>query len=188
MTYLYKWMLPGLITPTQNKTWPVAVGEWTPETKPVLCQSGWHGMEEKDVLGYLPSRAGAELYLVEIKGTILTGEDKFAVESMRLVEKVGETTKENLRLFACDCAEDALSLIVNPDPRSVRAIEVARQYSHGLATDSELSAARSAAESAWSAARSAARSAAECAGYAESAESARSRYSNWLVVRVWEGR
>ena len=62
-----------------------------------------------------------------------------------------------LREFACVCAECALTLIDNPDPRSIKAIEVKRAWLRGEATDGELAAARDAA---WSAARDAARDAA----------------------------
>ena len=56
------------------------------------------------------------------------------------------------RLFACDCAERALANIAEPDPRSVAAVEVARRYAMGTATQEELDAAR-AAEDAWQAER-----------------------------------
>jgi hypothetical protein len=62
------------------------------------------------------------------------------------------------RLFACECAERALTLIDNPDPRSVEAIRVARAYAVGEATDQQLAAARAEAwDAAWDAASSAAR-------------------------------
>jgi len=68
------------------------------------------------------------------------------------------------RLWACDVAEAALALVGDPDPRSVAAIEVARRYARGEATEYELAAAASAARAAafhaaWSA-RSAAHDAA----------------------------
>jgi hypothetical protein len=50
------------------------------------------------------------------------------------------------RLFACDCAEQALvrerCAGREPDPRSWRAIEVSRAYARGEATLEELEAAR----------------------------------------------
>ena len=65
-----------------------------------------------------------------------------------------------LHEFDCVCAEYALSLIENPDPRSIRAIEVKRTWLRGEATDEELAAARHAADdaaraAAWDAAREA---------------------------------
>ena len=50
-----------------------------------------------------------------------------------------------LHEFACVCAEYALSLIDNPDPRSIKAIEVKRAWIRDEATDEELAVARDAA-------------------------------------------
>lgn len=50
-----------------------------------------------------------------------------------------------LHEFACVCAEYALSLVENPDPCSVKAIEVKRAWLRGEATDGELDNARDAA-------------------------------------------
>ena len=69
--------------------------------------------------------------------------------------------------FACDCADDVRHLMT--DERSKKAIDVARLYADGLASDDELMAARDAAwdaawaaawDAAWDAARAAARAAA----------------------------
>ena len=65
-----------------------------------------------------------------------------------------------LHEFACRCAEDALSRIDNPDPRSIHAIAVKRRWIAGEATDAELDTARVAAEAAWAATRAVARVAA----------------------------
>lgn len=50
-----------------------------------------------------------------------------------------------LHEFACVCAEYTLTLIDNPDPRNVKAIEVKRAWMQGEATDKELDTARGAA-------------------------------------------
>lgn len=77
-----------------------------------------------------------------------------------------------LHEFACRCAEQALRRVENPDPRSVRAIEVKRLRLRGEATDEELVAARDAARAAWYAALGAeaallaARAAAEASAWA----------------------
>ena len=47
-----------------------------------------------------------------------------------------------LHEFACVCAEYALTLVNNPDPCSIKAVEVKRAWLHGEATDKELAAAR----------------------------------------------
>ena len=66
-----------------------------------------------------------------------------------------------LHEFACRCAERALSCVENPNPHSVRAIEVKRAWLRGKATDEELAAARRAARAArhatWAAAEAAER-------------------------------
>ena len=74
---------------------------------------------------------------------------------------------------ACRCAEDALSRIDIPDPRSINAIAVKRRWIAGEATDEELAAAEAdawaaartawAARAAWAAAWAAAEAAAETA-------------------------
>ena len=163
---LYKWLTADGRTAVQNVRWPEAVGEWTKPEKPVLCRSGWHAMYEKDVLAHLPV-VGSTLWRVEVRGAVVVGADKIAAESMRLLYCLGEITESNLRLFACDVAEDALSLVDSPDPRSLAAIEVARRYAAGDATQSELDAARGAAgDAAWDAAGAAAGAAAWTASWA----------------------
>ena len=163
---LYKWLLPDGRTAVQRKPWPVAVGEWTPRETPLLCESGWHGVLEKDVLAHLPSQLGAQLWAVEAEG-IIHGSDKFTAETMRLIEHIGTTDERNLRLFAADVAEDALDIFEGEYPNDTRprnAIEVSRRFANGDATRGELAAARAAAwASAWA------------------------RYSNWLVVRLESG-
>ena len=47
-------------------------------------------------------------------------------------------SNKDLRLFAVWCAREALSLIDNPDPRSVEACNVAERHANGEATDEEL--------------------------------------------------
>ena len=80
---------------------------------------------------------------------------------------------EILHEFACRCAKKALTLVDNPDQRSIDAIAAKRAWMRGEITDEQLDAARSAAwsaadaadaaDAAWYAARSAARSAADAA-------------------------
>ncbi len=81
--------------------------------------------------------------------------------------------EETLHEFACRCAEEALKLVENPDPRSVAAIEAKRRWLRGEIGDEELDAARAAARDAeaatWSAADSAAWAAARAARFAADA-------------------
>ena len=183
---LYKWLTADNRTAVQGTPWPTAVGEWTKPETPVLCESGWHAMYEKDVLTHLPDGVGAKLWRVEVRGTVVEGDDKIAATSMRLLYCLGETTDSNLRLFACDVAEDALRLIDKPDPRSVAAIEVARRYAVGDATSAELYAARGAARDA---ARDAARGAAWDAAWdaARGAAWGAARGAAWDAARYAAG-
>ena len=83
-----------------------------------------------------------------------------------------------LHEFACVCAEYALSLIDNPDPRSIKAIEVKRAWIRGEATNEELETARYAADAALDAARDAARYARDAARYARDA----ARAAAWIAA------
>ena len=67
-----------------------------------------------------------------------------------------------LHEFACWSAERALNRLDNPDPRSLKAIEVKRKWLRSEATDAELAAA-------WAAASAAARAAAWAAWAASGA-------------------
>ena len=84
-------------------------------------------------------------------------------------------SEKNLRLFACDCAERVLHIYEkkydNPAPR--KAIETARLFANGEATQEELAAA-------WDAARAAARAAAWAAARAAAKAAARA----WAAARV----
>ena len=75
-----------------------------------------------------------------------------------------------LHEFACRCAEQALSLVDNPDPRSVAAVAAKRAWLKGDISDEQLAAAQDAAQdaaraaaqdAAWAAARDAAWAAAQ---------------------------
>ena len=88
-----------------------------------------------------------------------------------------------LHEFSCRCAEQALALVDNPDPRSIEAIRVKRAWLKGEATDEELSAAWAAASSAardaaWDAARAAAWSAAWDAAWSAARAEARDAASS----------
>ena len=187
---IYKWLKPDRTTPTQGVKWPVEVGEWTPSETPVICESGWHGMEAKDVLEHFSE--GLVLWEVEVRGERVDGDDKFTTESMRLVREIGGIDDKSLRLFACDVAQSVLHIFEEKYPDDLRprqAIEVARRFANGDATQEELYAARSAAWAAWdaewaardawyarAAAWYAAWAAARYAGYA-----ARGAYSQQLI-------
>ena len=165
---LYKWLLADRKSPTQRFQWPEDETLWTPNAKPVLCESGWHGMEEKDVLAHLPG-VGAVLYEVEVRGEIVSGSDKFAAESMRFKYVIGEATAQKLRLFSCDVAQDVLPIYENYKPnddRPRKAIEAARAYALDPSDVNKKNAADAASASAAAAAAYAANAAAYVAAAA----------------------
>ena len=92
-----------------------------------------------------------------------------------------------LHEYACRCAEYALSLIDNPYPRSVAAIEAKRKWLRGEIDDVALSAAQAAAcAAAWYAARTAARDAAWAAAWAAARTAARDAAwgAAWYAART----
>jgi hypothetical protein len=99
--------------------------------------------------------------------------------------------EKELRLLACDFAENALKLIKNPDQRSLNAIAVSRRFANGEATCEELAAAWDAA---WDAARAAAWDAARDAAWAAARAAARdaardaARAAAWAAARdaAWD--
>jgi hypothetical protein len=78
-----------------------------------------------------------------------------------------------LHEFACRCAERALALVPDPDPRSIEGLAAKRRWLAGEATDEELEAAAGAAWAAEYAAGAAAGAAAETAAWAAAEAAAR---------------
>lgn len=100
---------------------------------------------------------------------ILAVEDCPAEDRLWVVLHDEWIPSRTMRLFAVQCARQALALIDSPDPRSVAACDVAERYANRQADDKELAAAWDAAldaardavwDAAWDAARAAASDAA----------------------------
>ena len=98
-----------------------------------------------------------------------------------------------LHEFACRCAERALRRVENPDPRSLRVIEVKRAWLRGEATDEELVAAEAAAwaaaeaaagAAAWTAAEGAAWDAARYAAQAAALDAAEAAERQWQIEEL----
>ena len=110
------------------------------------------------------------------------------VDQLWAVLRVGLIDTPMLHEFACRCAERALAMVDNPDPRSVAAIAAKRAWLRGEITNDELAAALVAAlDAAWSAdwdaawaAASAARDAASAAAWA----AARDAEYKWQVAEI----
>lgn len=116
-----------------------AIREHTP------CEDSWKAL----LLSLNKTEADDEpLPLRHILDTL---EIEDAIWSLRSLEGADR----EIRLFSCDCAERVLHLYEGQYPDDMRprqAIEVARRYANGEATDEELTAARDAADAAGDAA------------------------------------
>ena len=128
-------------------------GKWMPVIEDIVpCERGYHLV----TLAQLPEWLGAVIWIAEGRGEHLEQSYKHVFSQARLIGKVDSWDERAARLFACDCAERVLPLYETKYPDDTRprhAIEVARRYAHGNATDEELAAAWDAAgDAAWAAA------------------------------------
>ena len=106
-----------------------------------LCEVGLHAsVRAIDALQYAP---GAIVCRVRCSDRVEHGDDKLVCGRRRVLWMADAT--RTLHEFAIWCAEQALSKIDNPDPRSLRALEVKRAWLDGKATNEELAAAEDAA-------------------------------------------
>ena len=142
-------------------------GKWLPKfDKLELCKSGYHVTDAEHLIDWID---GNQLFEVEVEGKALKGDNKTTCQKIRFVRQVEGWNDKNLRFFAFWCAEQVLPIYEEKYPddnRPRRAIETARRYAEGLATEGELAAARAAASAAaWAAARAAARAAASDAAW-----------------------
>jgi len=218
----YKFTRPGGSTHNGFR-WPLpsadGPGEWVEVGKQARKALTTHDLCTTRVLhatdaAHLLDWLNVEMYEVEIdegRGLIV-GPDKIGFRRGRLVRRIEAWNERNARLFACDCAEDALQYAV-PDARETLecVIYVARCYADGEATLTKLAAARAAAgaaeaaawdaaraaagaaeaaawDAAWDAARAAAWdaawAAARAAAGAAARDAARAKYGRWLCERL----
>ena len=140
-------------------------GKWLPKVESVImCETGYHVCKKKDLLEW----RNENLYIVDVRGEMVEGNDKSAFQQMRFVKRLNGWNEKNLRLASAEIVEK-LSLPIwkeyYPNDTTLEfVIEVVKRYAVGKATDEELSAAESAA---WSAARSAVWAAARSAAWSE---------------------
>jgi hypothetical protein len=183
----FRWPLPAEDGPGE---W-VEVGERARKalTERDLCTSRvLHATDATHLLGWL----NAELWAVEIDEShgLVIGPDKIGFRRGRLLYRIERWNDRTARLFACDCAEDALKY-ADPDSRETLecAIYVARCFADGAASEADLDAAWDAARAAaWDAARAAARAAAWDAARAAARDAAwaaaGAKYTGWLCERL----
>jgi hypothetical protein len=133
-----------------------------PDVKIKLCEQGFHASKRAiDALQYAP---GSLVCLVTLHGEIIHGQDKSVAQGRTVIAMADATNV--LHEMACLCAEQALALIPNPDPRSMAAIKAKRAWLRGEITDLELAGAWDSAWAARAAAWDAARDAAWDAAWA----------------------
>ena len=152
--YHLKWLTADRTGPYQGVKYP-ARNRWTKPEAPELCRSGWHACRWEDAIHHI----NAQLWVCELAGGIIEGADKVAATRLRLVERTPIDDRA-LRLFAADCAEDALPIFERARPNDARprlAVAAARAFTDGLIDRRALAAARAAA---WAAAGDAAGAAA----------------------------
>ena len=153
-------------------------GKWMPEHDPKklkACEYGYHLCRRDDLIQWL----GPVIFVAEYKGRRIDDTDKIVVQQARLLSKLETWDDRTARLFACDCAERALSLIQKPDPRSIESVRVARLYAIGEAKKEQLAAA-------WAAAWDAAGDAARDAAWAAAGAAARDAAGKWQTKRLFE--
>ena len=173
--------------PVQNADGSWTPGAWMPEVQGdlELCANGYHLTDTDHLLDWL----NASVYEAEPSKEMLEGNDKIVCRSVRLLRKMHWDDRV-ARLFACDCAERVLPIYEKDYPKDKRprqAIEVARRYAEGKASDSELAAARAAAwDEAWTAAWDAARTAAWDAAWDAAWAAARDAAGDAAWAAAWD--
>jgi hypothetical protein len=158
-------------------------GRWTTHLNPAdlqACEVGFHVCRDEQTLNWLN---GPTLWRVEIcpDHDPIVLSDKIVTCRVRLIER-HDLDDRRLRLFAADCAEQALvrerEAGREPDERSWAAVQVARDYADGMIW----AAARDAAwDAAWAAAWDAAGDAAGEAAWAAAGDAA------WAAARAAAG-
>ena len=120
-------------------------GEWMPEIAGLVpCKRGYHVCTAEQLVRWF----GPTIYEVECGGEHVEQADKHVFGRARLIRKLDAWTERTARMFACDCAERVLPIYERDYPGDARprtAIEVARRYADGNATQEELDAAEAAA-------------------------------------------
>ena len=183
--------------PVENPDGTWTPGEWMPEIQGELelCANGYHLTDTEHLLDWL----NATIYEAEPSEERIESDDKIVCRSVRLLRKMHWDDRV-ARLFACDCAARVLPIYEKDYPKDKRprhAVEVARLYADGKASESELAAARDAAtdaamdatwaaawDAAWAAVWAAARAAAWAAARTAARAAAWDKEHKWQVKRL----
>lgn len=112
-----------------------------PKKELLLCEYGMHASRRLlDAFKYAP---GPIVCRVDVTGDLVYESDKFVGRHREVIWMLDATNI--LHEFACRCAEDVLTFIKNPDPRSLAAIKAKRDWMQGKISDHDLRVAREAA-------------------------------------------
>jgi len=181
-----------------------SLGVWREVAGPlVACAHGIHLCRDGDLLSWL----GPVIWEAEADGETIEQADKVVARRARVIRRTA-WDERSARLFAADCADRVLHLFESARPgddRPRRAIEVARMFAEGMATDASRAAAWdaagaaagdaawatwAAAYAAWDAARAAAGAAAGDAAWATWAAAHAARAAAgaaaWDAERGWQ--
>ena len=174
----FRWPMPQNGTPGE---WVSVQGDLVP------CQNGLHLVRASGLLEW----ASAKLCTAEHEGECVEKDANVLVcRKARLIAYIDTWNDRNLRLFACDCAERVLPIFEKyypDDKRTRQAIETARRYANGEATQKELAAARAAAGAAvWAAAWAAAGDAAGDAARAAAGDAAGAAAWDAASPEAWD--
>jgi len=127
--YHLKWTNKGRVPSYRGGT-PIPARKWTDRVpNPELCRSGWHACRWEDAASHI----ARELWVCELDGQIVKGDNKVAGERLRLVRRV-KLSDRVLREWALDCAEHVLPIFEARFPDDLRprqAIEAGRGFLAG---------------------------------------------------------
>ena len=165
-------------------------GEWREENGTEPCQPGMMHFckDARQLIDWL----NVEIWEAEYDDAklVIDHGDKLAVQRARVIRKMETWNDRTTRLFACNCAEAVLPIYEKHYPndhRPRRAVEVARLFADGKATQEELAAARAAArDAAWDAASAAAWDAARAAAWDAACNDANDMLESMLLTEGME--
>lgn len=156
-------------------------GVWRTASTPLIpCKRGIHYCRRDQIVGWLNS----ELWLFEVApdAEMLDHGDKLVCSKGRTLERIDAWNETTARLFAADCAEQALQFIPGDHQQPfVEAINAARGFARGEISDAQRADARAAAGKAAGAAAWAAAWAPWAA-----AEAARAAARAWQTDRLFD--
>jgi len=126
ITIGYKWLKDDLCSTNGNEP-PWVIGRWKNTVNVQLCKSGYHAC--KDPLSSLQYIYGSHFVMVEARGDIIHGDNKFVSSEMRVIQEL--PVIEIFIEFAIACAKNCLFRFEEKypgDPRPRMAIESAERY------------------------------------------------------------